>query len=187
MDLSRDIWSYISMDYFRQIVKEGEVGSSAMPHKVNPIDFENAEGNLGIANALFEHLAAKLPVSRLQRDLTDSTVLRNVGVPMAHTIIALNSILKGLGKLKLNEAKIAADLENNWAVVAEGIQTVLRREGYEAPYEALKNLTRGKDRIEEQDIHAFIDALEVSDAIKAELKKIRPENYTGIDLMSDHE
>ena len=187
IDLSRDIWAYISMDYFRQIVKEGEVGSSAMPHKVNPIDFENAEGNLGIANALFEHLAAKLPVSRLQRDLTDSTVLRNVGVPMAHTVIALNSILKGLGKLKLNDAKIAADLENNWAVVAEGIQTVLRREGYEAPYEALKNLTRGKDRVEEQDIHAFIDILEVSDAIKAELKNIRPENYTGIDLMSDHE
>lgn len=187
IDLSRDIWAYISMDYFRQIVKEGEVGSSAMPHKVNPIDFENAEGNLGIANALFEHLAAKLPLSRLQRDLTDSTVLRNVGVPMAHTLIALNSILKGLGKLKLNEAKIAADLDNNWAVVAEGIQTVLRREGYEAPYEALKNLTRGKDRVEEQDIHAFIDILEVSDAIKAELKNIRPENYTGIDLMSDHE
>jgi adenylosuccinate lyase len=175
------------MDYFKQQTKKGEVGSSAMPHKVNPIDFENAEGNLGMANAILEHLAAKLPISRLQRDLTDSTVLRNIGVPVGHITIALNSLEKGLGKLILNEEKIQADLENNWAVVAEGIQTVLRREGYEAPYEALKNLTRGKDRIEESDIHAFIDILEVSDAIKAELKNIRPENYTGIDLMSDHE
>lgn len=185
IDLSRDIWTYISMDYFRQQVKAGEVGSSAMPHKVNPIDFENAEGNLGMANALFEHLAAKLPISRLQRDLTDSTVLRNIGVPMAHTQIALNSILKGLGKLKLNEQKLRDDLENNWPVVAEGIQTVLRREGFEAPYEALKNLTRGKDRITEADILAFIDSLAISSELKAELKQIRPENYTGIDLLAE--
>jgi len=185
IDLSRDIWTYISMDYFRQQVKAGEVGSSAMPHKVNPIDFENAEGNLGLANAIFEHLAAKLPISRLQRDLTDSTVLRNIGVPMAHTQIAMNSILKGLGKLKLNEQKLRDDLENNWPVVAEGIQTVLRREGFEAPYEALKNLTRGKDRIAEADIQAFIETLAISDALKAELKLIRPENYTGIDLLAE--
>ncbi|MFM7768961.1 MAG: adenylosuccinate lyase, partial [Bacteroidota bacterium] len=184
IDLCRDIWTYISMDYFRQVIKAGEVGSSAMPHKVNPIDFENAEGNLGIANALFEHLSAKLPISRLQRDLTDSTVLRNIGVPLAHTLIALKAIQKGLGKLKLNGEKIKADLENNWPVVAEGIQTVLRREGFPAPYEALKALTRGKDRITEEDMHAFIDSLEINDELKLELKRIRPENYTGINLMN---
>jgi adenylosuccinate lyase len=175
------------MDYFRQEIKAGEVGSSAMPHKVNPIDFENAEGNLGIANALFEHLAAKLPISRLQRDLTDSTVLRNIGVPMAHTLIALNAIEKGLGKLKLNEKKINEDLENNWPIVAEGIQTVLRREGYPAPYEALKALTRGKEKITESDMQLFIDSLEVSDELKMELKRIRPENYTGVNLMTNEE
>jgi len=184
IDLCRDMWTYISMNYFRQKVKEGEVGSSAMPHKVNPIDFENAEGNLGIANALLEHLSSKLPVSRLQRDLTDSTVLRNIGVPMAHTIIAFNSIEKGLGKLLLNEDALASDLNDNWAVVAEAIQTILRRENYEHPYEALKNLTRGKQSITKDDIHQFIDTLTVSDSVKAEMKKISPSSYTGIDLLT---
>lgn len=180
IDLCRDIWTYISLDYFKQKTKASEVGSSAMPHKVNPIDFENAEGNLGIANSLLEHLSAKLPISRLQRDLTDSTVLRNIGVPIAHTLIALASIEKGLGKLVLNEAKITADLEENWAVVAEAIQTILRRENYPNPYEALKALTRGATDINKQSIHAFIDGLEVSDTIKKELKKISPASYTGI-------
>ena len=180
IDLSRDIWTYISMDYFKQKTKKGEVGSSAMPHKVNPIDFENAEGNLGMANALLEHLSAKLPVSRLQRDLTDSTVLRNIGTPVAHMTIAINSIEKGLGKLVLNEAKLKTDLENNWAVVAEAIQTILRRENYPNPYEALKDLTRGNNSIDKKSIHAFIGKLKVSAAIKAELKKITPHNYTGI-------
>lgn len=180
IDLCRDIWTYISMDYFKQATKEGEVGSSAMPHKVNPIDFENAEGNLGIANALYEHLSAKLPISRLQRDLTDSTVLRNIGVPLAHSIIALKSVEKGLGKLVLNAPKLEADLEANWAVVAEAIQTVLRREGYPQPYEALKALTRGKGGINKESMHAFIDGLEVSDEIKKELKAITPHNYTGV-------
>jgi adenylosuccinate lyase len=168
------------MDYFKQKIKEGEVGSSAMPHKVNPIDFENSEGNLGIANALFEHLAAKLPISRLQRDLTDSTVLRNIGVPFAHTLIAIQATLKGLGKLLLNEDKIAKDLENNWAVVAEAIQTILRREGYPNPYEALKELTRTNAAITRSSISAFIDSLEVSNTLKKELKNISPSNYTGI-------
>ena len=180
IDMSRDIWTYISMDYFKQKTKKGEVGSSAMPHKVNPIDFENAEGNLGIANALLEHLSAKLPVSRLQRDLTDSTVLRNIGTPVAHMTIAIKSIEKGLGKLVLNEAKLKSDLENNWAVVAEAIQTILRRENYPNPYEALKDLTRGNNSIDKKSIHAFIGKLKVSAAIKAELKKITPHNYTGI-------
>ena len=180
IDLSRDIWTYISMDYFKQKTKKGEVGSSAMPHKVNPIDFENAEGNLGMANALLEHLSAKLPVSRLQRDLTDSTVLRNIGTPVAHMTIAIKSIEKGLGKLVLNEAKLKSDLENNWAVVAEAIQTILRRENYPNPYEALKDLTRGNNSIDKKSIHAFIGKLKVSAAIKAELKKITPHNYTGI-------
>lgn len=180
IDLCRDIWSYVSMDYFKQKIKEGEIGSSAMPHKVNPIDFENAEGNLGIANALFNHLAEKLPISRLQRDLTDSTVLRNIGVPLAHTMIAIDSILKGLSKLLVNETKIKQDLEDNWIVVAEAIQTVLRREGFEKPYEALKNLTRTNTKIGEQEIHDFIDKLDVTDKIKEELKKISPFNYTGI-------
>jgi adenylosuccinate lyase len=171
------------MDYFKQKTKEGEVGSSAMPHKVNPIDFENAEGNLGIANAIFEHLSAKLPVSRLQRDLTDSTVLRNVGVPVAHTLIAINSIEKGLSKLLLNEAALAKDLENNWAVVAEAIQTILRREMYPSPYEALKALTRGKASISSTDIHEFIQTLDVSEKVKAELMNITPSNYTGVDLL----
>jgi adenylosuccinate lyase len=180
IDMSRDIWTYISMDYFKQKTKKGEVGSSAMPHKVNPIDFENAEGNLGMANALLEHLSAKLPVSRLQRDLTDSTVLRNIGTPVAHMTIAIKSIEKGLGKLVLNEAKLKSDLENNWAVVAEAIQTILRRENYPNPYEALKDLTRGNNSIDKKSIHAFISKLKVSAAIKAELKKITPHNYTGI-------
>jgi adenylosuccinate lyase len=180
IDLCRDIWTYISMDYFKQKTKAGEVGSSAMPHKVNPIDFENAEGNLGMANAVLEHLAAKLPISRLQRDLTDSTVLRNVGVPAAHTVIAFNSIVKGLGKLVLNEAKIKEDLENNWAVVAEAIQTILRRENYPNPYEALKELTRGTTGINQASMHAFVDGLTVSAAVKKELKKITPANYTGV-------
>ncbi|HIC31064.1 MAG TPA: adenylosuccinate lyase [Flavobacteriaceae bacterium] len=180
IDLDRDIWTYVSMDYFKQKIKKGEVGSSAMPHKVNPIDFENSEGNLGIANAIFEHLSAKLPVSRLQRDLTDSTVLRNVGVPFGHTLIGFASTLKGLGKLLLNESKFAADLENNWAVVAEAIQTILRREGYPNPYEALKGLTRTNETINQNSISNFIDTLEVSDAIKNELKAITPSNYTGI-------
>ncbi len=185
IDLCRDLWTYISMNYFTQKVKEGEVGSSAMPHKVNPIDFENAEGNLGIANALLEHLAAKLPVSRLQRDLTDSTVLRNIGVPMAHTIIALNSIEKGLSKIQLNAQALAQDLESNWAVVAEAIQTILRREQYPNPYEALKSLTRGKTTIGKDDIHQFIQTLEVSDEIKSELMNITPSNYTGVDLLEN--
>lgn len=180
LDLDRDIWTYVSMDYFKQKIKAGEVGSSAMPHKVNPIDFENSEGNLGIANALFEHLSAKLPVSRLQRDLTDSTVLRNVGVPFGHTLIAFKSTVKGLNKLLLNESKFAQDLENNWAVVAEAIQTILRREAYPNPYEALKGLTRTNEKINQASISNFIDTLEVSDAIKAELKQITPSNYTGI-------
>ncbi|TKD60708.1 adenylosuccinate lyase [Flavobacterium sp. ASW18X] len=180
IDLNRDIWTYISMDYFKQKIKKGEVGSSAMPHKVNPIDFENSEGNLGIANAIFEHLSSKLPVSRLQRDLTDSTVLRNVGVPFGHTIIALQSTLKGLNKLVLNKAKFDEDLENNWAVVAEAIQTVLRRESYPNPYEALKELTRTNEKITQASIAAFIDTLEVSATIKEELKEITPANYTGV-------
>ena len=180
IDLDRDIWTYVSMDYFKQKIKKGEVGSSAMPHKVNPIDFENSEGNLGIANAIFEHLSAKLPLSRLQRDLTDSTVLRNVGVPFGHTIIGFKSTMKGLGKLLLNEPKFAQDLENNWAVVAEAIQTILRRESYPNPYEALKGLTRTNEAITQSSISNFIDTLEVSDAIKSELKVITPSNYTGI-------
>jgi adenylosuccinate lyase len=179
MDLSRDMWAYISMDYFKQIIKSEEVGSSAMPHKVNPIDFENAEGNLGIANALFEHLSAKLPVSRLQRDLTDSTVTRNIGVPIAHTFIALRSILKGLEKLILNEEKLKQDLDENWAVVAEAIQTILRREGYPKPYETLKELTRTHAKITHQSIIELIDKLSVSGKVKKELLKITPENYTG--------
>jgi adenylosuccinate lyase len=179
IDFCRDIWTYISMDYFKQKVVAGEVGSSAMPHKVNPIDFENAEGNLGLANAIFGHLADKLPVSRLQRDLTDSTVLRNLGVPMAHTHIALESVLKGLSKLVLNETQLQRDLSNNWMVVSEAIQTILRREGYPQPYEALKALTRGKGNIGQADMHAFIDQLELSDLIKTELKAITPENYVG--------
>lgn len=180
IDLCRDMWTYISMNYFRQKTKAGEIGSSAMPHKVNPIDFENAEGNLGLANAIFEHLSAKLPISRLQRDLTDSTVLRNVGVPMAHTLIALNSIAKGLSKLVLNEDALKRDLEENWAVVAEAIQTILRREGYPKPYEALKDLTRGNNSITKESIASFIDGLKVDKKVKEELKKITPSNYTGI-------
>ena len=180
IDFCRDIWTYVSTDYFKQKTKAGEIGSSAMPHKVNPIDFENAEGNLGIANALLEHLSAKLPISRLQRDLTDSTVLRNIGVPVAHTILAIRSIEKGLEKLVLNEAKLTMDLENNWAVVAEAIQTVLRRENYPQPYEALKELTRGKNAIDKKAIHQFIGKLKVTAAIKNELKSISPYNYTGI-------
>ena len=180
IDLCRDIWTYISMDYFKQKVKQGEVGSSAMPHKVNPIDFENAEGNLGVANALLEHLSGKLPVSRLPRDLTDSTVLRNLGVPVAHVVIALKSIEKGLQKLVLHADKLKQDLENNWAVVAEAIQTILRRENYPKPYEALKDLTRGKAAITKQDIHHFIGTLKVSAAVKKELKAITPHNYTGV-------
>lgn len=183
IDLCRDVWTYISMDYFKQKTMKGEVGSSAMPHKVNPIDFENAEGNLGIANAIYEHLSAKLPVSRLQRDLTDSTVMRNIGVPMAHSCLALKSIDKGLAKLLLNKEKIESDLENNWAVVAEAIQTVLRREKFPKPYEALKELTRGKVSITKKDIHEFIDSLKVSAKVKKELKAITPHNYTGVDLM----
>ena len=180
IDLNRDIWTYISMDYFKQQIKAGEVGSSAMPHKVNPIDFENSEGNLGIANALLEHLSAKLPISRLQRDLTDSTVLRNVGVPFGHILIALQSTLKGLNKLLLNEDKIRQDLQDHWAVVAEAIQTILRREGYPNPYEALKALTRTNTTITAETISSFIDTLEVSEDVKAELKVITPENYTGV-------
>ncbi|MCF7568544.1 adenylosuccinate lyase [Sabulilitoribacter arenilitoris] len=180
IDLDRDIWTYVSMDYFKQKIKKGEVGSSAMPHKVNPIDFENSEGNLGIANAIFEHLSAKLPISRLQRDLTDSTVLRNVGVPFGHTLIGFKSILKGLNKLLLNESKFAEDLENNWAVVAEAIQTILRREGYPNPYEALKGLTRTNEAINQDSISNFIGTLDVSNTIKEELKRITPSNYTGI-------
>lgn len=180
IDFCRDIWTYISLEYFKQQVKKGEVGSSAMPHKVNPIDFENAEGNLGMANALLEHLSAKLPISRLQRDLTDSTVLRNIGVPFAHTMLALKSFDKGLGKLLLNDAKIKQDLEQNWAVVAEAIQTVLRRERYPNPYEALKELTRGAADINQKTIHRFIDTLSISSSLKKELKAITPQNYTGV-------
>lgn len=180
LDLDRDMWTYISMEYFKQKIKKGEIGSSAMPHKVNPIDFENSEGNLGIANALFEHLASKLPVSRLQRDLTDSTVLRNVGVPLGHTCIAIQSTLKGLNKILLNDQAIKNDLEGNWAVVAEGIQNILRRESYPNPYEALKSLTRTNDSIDADSIARFIDSLEVSEEIKEELRAISPESYTGI-------
>jgi len=180
LDLDKDIWTYVAMDYFKQKIKKGEIGSSAMPHKVNPIDFENSEGNLGIANALFEHLAAKLPISRLQRDLTDSTVLRNVGVPFGHTLIGFTSTLKGLNKLLLNREKFEQDLENNWAVVAEAIQTILRREAYPDPYEALKGLTRTNQKITQKTIADFIDTLEVSEAIKNELKVITPSNFTGI-------
>ncbi len=182
IDLDRDVWQYVSMNYFKQKIKEGEIGSSAMPHKVNPIDFENSEGNLGIANAILEHLSAKLPISRLQRDLTDSTVLRNVGVPLGHTLIALNSCLKGLGKLQLNEDAIRADLEQNWAVVAEAIQTILRREAYPKPYEALKELTRKNTKVTENSIKEFIETLNISDDIKAELREITPYNYVGINL-----
>ncbi len=180
LDLDRDVWTYVSMGYFKQKIKAGEIGSSAMPHKVNPIDFENSEGNVGIANALYEFLAAKLPVSRLQRDLTDSTVLRNIGVPIGHQVIALTALLRGLNKLELNQDAINADLEDNWAVVAEAIQTVLRREGYPQPYEALKNLTRKNEKITEKAISTFIDELEVSDKVKYELKRITPFNYVGI-------
>lgn len=179
LDFSRDIWTYISMDYFKQKLNKNEVGSSAMPHKVNPIDFENAEGNFGIANALFEHLAAKLPISRLQRDLTDSTVLRNIGVPFAHTVLALNALSKGMHKLIINEVKLNADLESNWAVVAEALQTILRREHYPKPYEALKELTRGAEKMDKETIHRFINTLDVSANIKKELKKITPQNYVG--------
>ena len=180
IDLDRDIWTYISMDYFKQEIKKGEIGSSAMPHKVNPIDFENSEGNLGIANALFEHLSAKLPISRLQRDLTDSTVLRNVGVPLAHSLIAYKSLLKGLNKLILNTKALEKDLDNNWAVIAEALQTILRREGYPKPYEALKELTRTNSHITKESIASFIDTLKVSSAVKKELKSITPDNYTGV-------
>ena len=180
IDMTRDLWQYISMDYFKQKIKEGEVGSSAMPHKVNPIDFDNAEGNLGIANALLEHLSAKLPISRLQRDLTDSTVLRNIGMPIAHGLIALKSTTKGLNKLLLNSDKINSDLDNNWAVVAEAIQTILRREGYPEPYEALKALTRTNQQITESSIKEFINQLDVNDDVKKELNSISPQNYTGI-------
>ena len=180
IDFCRDMWTYISMDYFKQKLKKGEVGSSAMPHKVNPIDFENAEGNLGIANALFEHLSSKLPISRLQRDLTDSTVLRNIGVPFAHTLLAFRSIEKGLAKLVLNQQKISDDLDNNWAVVAEAIQTVLRRENFPEPYEALKNLTRGNANIDKQSLNSFIDSLKIPATVKKELKKITPHTYRGV-------
>jgi adenylosuccinate lyase len=180
IDMTRDLWQYISMDYFKQRIKEGEVGSSAMPHKVNPIDFENAEGNLGIANALLEHLSAKLPISRLQRDLTDSTVTRNIGVPMAHALIAIKSTTKGLNKLLLNKDKISSDLDNNWAVVAEAIQTILRREGYPEPYEVLKALTRKNEQITKTSIKEFVNKLEVSNDVKLELNSINPHNYTGI-------
>ena len=179
LDLCRDMWMYISMEYFKQKIKEGEVGSSAMPHKVNPIDFENAEGNLGLANAILQHLAAKLPVSRLQRDLTDSTVCRNVGVPLAHMVVSYKSIQKGLNKLVLNRAAFEADLQNNWAVVAEAIQTVLRTQGYPNPYEALKQLTRTGEKITQDHIRRFIDGLEIPDALKDRLKRIAPDNYTG--------
>lgn len=180
IDFSRDVWQYVAMNYFKQKIKEGEIGSSAMPHKVNPIDFENAEGNLGLANALFEHLSAKLPISRLQRDLTDSTVLRNVGVPLAHTFIALKSLEKGISKLELNKAAIDHDLDENWAVVAEAIQTVLRKEGYANPYEALKALTRKNEKITKQSIHSFIEGLDIKKELKDQLKQISPFNYTGI-------
>ncbi len=180
IDYSRDVWQYVAMNYFKQKIKEGEVGSSAMPHKVNPIDFENAEGNLGLANALFEHLSAKLPISRLQRDLTDSTVLRNIGVPLAHTCIAIKSLEKGIGKLELNKAAIDHDLDDNWAVTAEAIQTILRREGYPNPYEALKELTRKNEKITKESLHKFIEGLDVKALVKEELKRITPFNYTGI-------
>jgi len=180
MDLDRDIWTYISMDYFKQTIKKGEVGSSAMPHKVNPIDFENSEGNIGLANAIMEHLAAKLPISRLQRDLTDSTVTRNLGVPLGHMLIAIKSLQKGLGKLILNKEKLAEDLENNWPVVAEAIQTILRRENYPNPYEALKDLTRTNEKINAESMARFIEGLEVNAQVKAELKNITPSNYTGV-------
>ncbi len=180
VDLARDMWTYISMDYFKQKTKKGEVGSSAMPHKVNPIDFENAEGNFGLANATYEHLAAKLPISRLQRDLTDSTVLRNIGVPLSHSLLAFSSLERGLGKLLLNKEKIRADLEDNWAVVAEAVQTILRREHYDKPYEALKELTRGKGGIHQESMHNFIDQLNITKKVKAELKKITPWNYIGV-------
>jgi len=180
IDFSRDVWQYVAMNYFKQKIKEGEIGSSAMPHKVNPIDFENAEGNLGIANALFEHLSAKLPISRLQRDLTDSTVLRNIGVPLAHTIIALSSLEKGISKLELNQDAINKDLDDNWAVVAEAIQTLLRKEGYPNPYEALKELTRKNEKITQQSFTSFIDHLDVTDELKARLKEVTPFTYTGI-------
>ena len=180
LDLDRDFWMYISMDYFKQKIKAGEVGSSAMPHKVNPIDFENSEGNLGLANAVLQFLAQKLPVSRLQRDLTDSTVLRNVGVPMGHALIAFQSTLKGLGKLILNEEKLAEDLENTWAVVAEAIQTILRREAYPNPYEALKALTRTNEKMTERTIHDFVNQLNVNEDVKKELLAINPWNYTGV-------
>jgi adenylosuccinate lyase len=183
IDFSRDIWTYVSLDYFKQNIKKEEVGSSAMPHKVNPIDFENGEGNLGVANAIFDHLAAKLPISRLQRDLTDSTVSRNLGVPLAHSLIAYRSLLRGIDKLTLNESKLTADLEANWAVVAEGIQTILRREGYPEPYEALKALTRTAAAIDRRAIAAFIDGLDIADPIKAELRAITPHSYTGCDLL----
>ena len=180
IDLNRDFWTYISMDYFKQLIKKGEIGSSAMPHKVNPIDFENSEGNLGIANAIFNHLSSKLPISRLQRDLTDSTVLRNIGVPIAHSIIAFKSTLKGLNKLILNNEKINSDLEDNWAVIAEAIQTILRRENYPNPYETLKNLTRTNEKINKESIRNFIETLNVSESIKDELRSLSPQNYTGI-------
>jgi len=180
IDLNRDFWTYISMDYFKQLIKKGEIGSSAMPHKVNPIDFENSEGNLGVANAIFNHLSNKLPISRLQRDLTDSTVLRNIGVPVAHTIIAFKSTLKGLNKLILNNEKINSDLEDNWAVIAEAIQTILRRENYPNPYETLKNLTRTNKKINKESIRNFIETLNVSESIKDELRSLTPQNYTGI-------
>lgn len=183
IDLNRDIWTYISMDYFNQALKEGEIGSSAMPHKVNPIDFENSEGNLGLANAIFEHLSAKLPISRLQRDLTDSTVLRAIGLPLSHTIIATQSLLKGLDKLLLNEKKMKEDLELNWAVVAEAIQTILRRESFEKPYEALKNLTRKNEKVSKESVHNFIDLLPIQESLKIELKSITPWNYLGIQLV----
>ena len=180
IDLNRDFWTYISMDYFKQLIKKGEIGSSAMPHKVNPIDFENSEGNLGIANAIFNHLSNKLPISRLQRDLTDSTVLRNIGVPVAHSIIAFKSTLKGLNKLILNNEKINSDLEDNWAVIAEAIQTILRRENYPNPYETLKNLTRTNEKINKESIRSYIETLSVSESIKDELRSLTPQNYTGI-------
>ena len=183
IDLDRDIWTYVSMDYFKQKLKAGEIGSSAMPHKVNPIDFENSEGNLGIANAIFEHLSGKLPISRLQRDLTDSTVLRAIGVPLAHSLIAFQSTLKGLDKLVLNEEAISQELANNWAVVAEAIQTVLRREGFEKPYEALKGLTRTHDKVTQESVHQFIESLDISEKLKVELKNISPSNYLGIQMV----
>lgn len=184
-DLDRDMWTYISMDYFKQVVKKNEVGSSAMPHKVNPIDFENSEGNLGMANAIFSHLANKLPISRMQRDLTDSTVLRNIGMPLSYSVIAYSSLLKGLGKIYVNEVKLSADLENNWAVIAEAIQTILRREFYPNPYEALKQLTRGSQLINQETLLNFIDGLDVKDSVKEELRNLAPSNYTGIDVVMD--